>query len=122
MDEDGNLFFLERPYPGSNLFSLASGGAIYVRDPKRIIVEEQLNGGALADLTRQDWELIHPYLLENEKHFGIRVDDLLTVDGVTRSPQDVYRKVEAVPLAVLRKIPETDDSVWEAHNAAMKAL
>src|SRR5208283_1326692 len=27
MDEDGNIIFLERPYPGSNLFSLASGGA-----------------------------------------------------------------------------------------------
>ena len=33
-DADGNAFDLAEPYPGGNLFSLASGGAIYVRDPK----------------------------------------------------------------------------------------
>ena len=38
------------PYPGSNLFSLASGGAIYVRDPYGQVVDEQLNGGELAPL------------------------------------------------------------------------
>lgn len=117
MDEDGNIVFLERPYPGSNLFSLASGGALYVRDPHRTMVEEQLNGGRYSELSEEDWGLIHPYLLENEKHFGIRVDQLLTVDGVRRTPQEVYRKVEAVPLAVLTQIPETDDSVWDAGSA-----
>jgi glutamate synthase domain-containing protein 3 len=118
LDEDGGIKFLERPYPGSNLFSLASGGALYVRDPHRIMVEEQLNGGAFAELSDADWDLIHPYLLENEKHFGIKVDDLLTVDGMRRSPREVYRKVEAVKLAVLTQIPETDDSVWAAGPAA----
>ena len=115
MDEDGALHFLERPYPGSNLFSLASGGALFVRDPHRVIVQEQLNGGEFAELSDRDWDLILPYLEENEQHFGITVDELLTVDGVKRTPSQVYRKVEAVPLAVLRKIPETDDSVWAAH-------
>jgi FMN-dependent NADH-azoreductase len=117
MDEDGNIIFLERPYPGSNLFSLASGGALYVRDPHRTMVEDQLNGGRYSELSEEDWSLIHPYLLENEKHFGIRVDQLLTVDGVRQTPQEVYRKVEAVPLAVLTQIPETDDSVWDASAA-----
>ncbi len=117
MDEDGRMSFRERPYPGSNLFSLASGGALYIRDPHRVLVDEQLNGGRYAELTEQDWHLIHPYLLENEKHFGIKVEDLLTVDGVRRTPRDVYRKVEAVRLAVLTQIPETDDSVWAAEAA-----
>jgi glutamate synthase domain-containing protein 1/glutamate synthase domain-containing protein 3 len=118
MNEDGDLEFLERPYPGSNLFSLASGGALYVRDPNRLLVDEQLNGGRYAELSVEDWNLIHPYLLENEKHFGIKVDDLLTVDGVRRTPREVYRKVEAVPLKVLTLIPDTDDSAWAASEAA----
>ncbi|MBI5248391.1 MAG: glutamate synthase [Desulfomonile tiedjei] len=117
MNEDGGIIFRQRPYPGSNLFSLASGGALYMRDPNKMIVEEQLNGGALAELSDADWNLIYPYLLENEKYFGIKIDDLLTVDGVKKSPKEVYRKVEAVPLAILRKIPSTDDSVWAANAA-----
>jgi len=47
-DNDGALREFESPYPGSNIFSLASGGAIYVRDPNRKLVEEQLNGGQFA--------------------------------------------------------------------------
>jgi glutamate synthase domain-containing protein 3 len=91
------------PYPGSNLFSLASGGAIYIRDPHRQVVERQLNGGVLSALTDKDWRLIRPYLNENERLFGIRLQDLLTVDGVLKEPQEVYRKVSAVKLAVLAK-------------------
>ena len=44
------------PYPGSNLLSLASGGAIYVRDPHRTLVDEQLNGGAYRPLARRRLE------------------------------------------------------------------
>lgn len=117
MNEDGEIIFRNRPYPGSNLFSLASGGALYMRDPHKRMMEEQLNGGAFAELSDADWNLIYPYLLENEKHFGIKVDDLLTVDGIKKSPKEVYRKVQAVPLAILRKIPVTDDSVWAADEA-----
>ncbi len=107
-DERGRLKELPTPYPGSNLFSLASGGAIYVRDPHRKLVEEQLNGGVFTNLTEADWELILPYLEENERLFGIRVDELLTVDGEKRRPEDVYRKVKAVRLKVLagQGIPE----------------
>lgn len=111
-DEDGKIVFLDRPYPGSNLFSLASGGAIYVRDPQNTLVEEQLNGGRFAQLSNADWELIKPYLEENQRLFGISIEDLLTVNGVLKSPSQVYRKVEATKLSVLSQIPETDDSLW----------
>jgi hypothetical protein len=45
--------------------------------------------------------LIRPYLEENERLFGVKVQDLLTVDGSVRAPRDVYRKVGAVKLSVL---------------------
>jgi glutamate synthase domain-containing protein 3 len=89
------------PYPGSNLFSLASGGAIYVRDPHKKLVEQQLNGGAFAPFTSADWRLIRTYLEENERLFGIKVQDLLTVNGKLCEPEQVYRKVSAQALAVL---------------------
>jgi glutamate synthase domain-containing protein 3 len=108
-DDKGKVCDQETPYPGSNLFSLASGGAIFVRDPHRIIVEEQLNGGEFAEFTDKDWDLILPYLKKNEKLFGISIEkDLLTVDGKQYLPSEVYRKVRAVRLEVLAKmeIPE----------------
>ena len=93
-DQQGKLVPLEQPYPGSNLLSLASGGAIYVRDPHRTLVEEQLNGGAYRTLSAADWKLILPYLEENQRLFDIRIQrDLLCVDGHERPPADVYRKV-----------------------------
>jgi glutamate synthase domain-containing protein 3 len=93
-EDDGSVVALELPYPGSNLLSLASGGAIYIRDPHRTLLDAQLNGGAYRLLSAADWRLILPYLEYNERLFGIRVDaDLLTVDGVLRPPQQVYRKV-----------------------------
>ena len=93
-DADGNVVSQDVPYPGSNLFSLASGGAIFVRDPHRTIDEEQLNGGQVYDLEEKDWELILPFLRENEKLFNISIEkDLLTVDGQVKSPFEVYCKV-----------------------------
>src|SRR5574341_1816290 len=91
--EDGKLTDLPSPYPGGNLFSLASGGAIFIRDPHRLVEADQLNGGMFADLMEADWSLIEPYLIENERLFGIKVEDLLTADGVRKSPAEVYRKV-----------------------------
>ncbi len=108
-DHRGRVVPQESPYPGSNLFSLASGGAIFVRDPHKKLVSEQLNGGKFVDFEERDWQLILPYLQANERHFGIRIEeDLLTVDGRIRSPGEVYRKVQAVRLAVLAKegVPE----------------
>ena len=93
-DEFGHLQPLDLPYAGSNLLSLASGGAIYVRDPKMTLVEEQLNGGAYRPLSAADWKLILPYLQENERLFDIQIErNLLTVDGQLRRPAEVYRKV-----------------------------
>ncbi|MBW1941381.1 MAG: glutamate synthase [Deltaproteobacteria bacterium] len=93
-DFQGNVQPQPTPYPGSNLFSLASGGAIYARDPMQEIDEGQLNGGEIVPLGEKDWDLILPYLEENERLFGIRIqEDLLTVEGKTRSPLEVYRKV-----------------------------
>jgi glutamate synthase domain-containing protein 1/glutamate synthase domain-containing protein 3 len=94
-DNEGKIISRTIPYPGSNLFSLASGGAVYVRDPFRTIDEDQLNGGEIVDLSEKDWDLILPYLEENERLFGISVEkDLLTVDGELMSPFDVYSKVK----------------------------
>ena len=61
-DNTGKVVGLDTPYPGSNLFSLASGGAIYVRDPHHTVVEDQLNGGEIVELSTADWGLIRPYL------------------------------------------------------------
>ncbi|RJP56904.1 MAG: glutamate synthase [Deltaproteobacteria bacterium] len=94
-DSDGTVTPQSVPYPGSNLFSLASGGAIYVRDPHRTVDDQQLNGGEIVPLERRDWELVLPYLQENERLFGISIEDaLLRVSGEKRDPLEVYRKVQ----------------------------
>jgi glutamate synthase domain-containing protein 1/glutamate synthase domain-containing protein 3 len=93
-DDEGNVSPQPVPYPGSNLFSLASGGAVYVRDPFQTVDDEQLNGGEIVGLEEKDWDLILPYLRENERLFGISIEkDLLKVQGETKGPSDVYRKV-----------------------------
>jgi len=100
-DDNGRMVAMREPYPGSNLFSLASGGAIYLRDPEKQLVQQQLNGGQFTEVTDRDWAIILPYLEENERLFGIKVDELLTVKGQPRAPADVYRKVAPVVLAAL---------------------
>ena len=102
-DDAGHLQEMESPYPGGNLFSLASGGAIYLRDPHLRVHESQLNGGAFFSLSSLDWSLIEPYLRENERLFGVRLEDLLTVDGVRFAPQEVYRKIQVQPSGVLNE-------------------
>jgi len=102
VDVDGRIVDLDTPYPGSNLFSLASGGAIYVRDPFQRLDEEQLNGGHFTDMSEADWTTILPQLQENERLFNIPVDRLLTVDHTLTPPQKVYRKVEPMELSVLK--------------------
>ncbi len=92
-DQDGSLVDLDTPYPGGNLFSLASGGAVYVRDPHGTLTDDQLNGGELADLGPEDWALIRPYLEANERLFGIPLERLLAVHGRAERPERVYRKI-----------------------------
>lgn len=112
VDEDGAIVPMPTPYPGSNLFSLASGGAIYIRDPGRLLVDEQLNGGAFADLSQEDWDLILPFLEENERQFGIAVDrDLLSVDGEKRNFSQVYRKVHPKKNTALSKVDPNEETL-----------
>jgi glutamate synthase domain-containing protein 3 len=113
-DNDGSIREYESPYPGSNIFSLASGGAIYVRDPHRKLVDEQLNGGEFANMTDADWRLIQPYLEENERLFDITIERLLTVDGMKRVPKDVYRKIRPKKTAASAK---DDDGLSESERS-----
>jgi len=101
-DDDGQIIELDTPYPGGNLFSLASGGAIYIRDPYRKVSEAQLNGGEFADLGEGDWALIKPYLEENERLFGIPLARLLEVTGKVLSPHRVYRKIRPRAIRALQ--------------------
>jgi len=114
-DDEGKLVVLPEPYPGSNLFSLASGGAVFVRDPRMLIVGQQLNGGEFVPFEQRDWDLILPHLEENERLFGITITALLTVEGEQGSPLDVYRKVAPAQLQALsNKVEyeiEDDESV-----------
>lgn len=102
-DEDGKIIEMETPYPGNNLFSLASGGALYLRDPKGIVVDEQLNGGEFGDMMQEDWNLIKTYLEENEKHFGIPVDQLLYHNGKQHNFREIYRKIQPAHVRVLQE-------------------
>ena len=82
-----------------------------MRDPHRKVVDDQLNGGEFADLDPADWELILPYLRENENLFGISIEnDLLKVNGEKKGYREVYRKVRAVKLEVLSRVdPDEKD-------------
>jgi glutamate synthase domain-containing protein 3 len=95
-NEKGEIIDLDTPYPGGNLFSLASGGAIYIRDPNIRVENNQLNGGKFTEMTERDWNLILPYLKENERLFNISLERLLTVEDKISTFDQVYRKVEAV--------------------------
>jgi len=102
-DDHGVLMEQETPYHGGNLFPLAAASAVYLRDPRYTVGEDQLNGSKLISLSKEDWEKILPLLEENEKLFGIRIEDLLTVDGTLKKPDEVYRKVIPIEVAALTK-------------------
>ncbi len=101
-DDNGNIVELDTSYPGGNLFSLASGGAIYVRDPHKKVSAEQLNGGEFVPFTDRDWAVIKPYLEENEELFAIPLARLLEVDGKACSPAEVYRKIRPLKVQALQ--------------------
>jgi len=102
-DDHGKIVAQETPYHGGNLFPLAAASTVYLRDPKATVGEDQLNGGKISTISAEDWQKILPLLKENEKLFGIQVEDLLTVDGVTKRPEYVYRKVVPIEIAALAK-------------------
>jgi len=102
-DESGKVVEQETPYQGGNIFPLAAAGSIYIRDPWKTVGEDQLNGGKICEISREDWEKILPFLEENEQLFGIKVEDLLKVGGVVRRPEEVYRKVVPAEVAALAR-------------------
>ncbi len=109
-DGRGGWVELETPYAGGNLFSLASGGAIYVRDPRQRVTEDQLNGGAFVPFTGADWAVVAPMLEANAAHFGLPVARLLTVDGAARAPEAVFRKIAPGQVKALQA-----EEAWVAH-------
>ena len=108
---DGRLVEMETPYPGGNLFSLASGGAIFLRDPRRRVGDDQLNGGDFTAFTQEHWARMLPLLKENERLFGIRVERLLEVDGKAQQPERVYRAI--IPAGHHALQPE---EAWVSHG------
>jgi hypothetical protein len=96
------LVDLDTPYPGGNLFSLASGGALFLRDPKGAVSADQLNGGEFCELSTEDWALIKPYLEENARLFDIPLERLLSVEGELWKPNRVYRKIRPRALRALQ--------------------
>src|SRR5256712_10574962 len=59
---DGRVVEQEYPYPGGNLFSLASGGGLFIPDPHRNLSRDQLNGGRFVYSNPKNLELILTYL------------------------------------------------------------
>ena len=109
-DGSGDLIDMETPYPGGNLFSLASGGGIFLRDPNRTVGEDQLNGGTFSEMSPEHWEVIRPLLEENERLFGIPISRLLTHKGNQISPETAFRLVLPAGHEVLQ--PE---QAWVQH-------
>ena len=109
-DGSGDLIDLETPYPGGNLFSLASGGGIFLRDPDRMVGEDQLNGGMFVEMGPDHWEVIRPLLEVNERLFRISISRLLTVRGEQIAPEAAYRIV--VPAGHEALQPE---QAWARH-------
>src|SRR2546428_1038296 len=55
---DGRVVEQEYPYPGGNLFSLASGGALFIRHPHRNVSKDQLKGRRVNDPSPEELCLI----------------------------------------------------------------
>ncbi len=102
-DEEGAIIELPTPYPGNNLFSLASGGAIYIRDPEHKLEKDQLNAGEYVEVTPKDWEVMLPFLRENERLFEIPIDRLLSYRGHSLPYHKIYRKIAPSRVRVLQE-------------------
>ncbi len=101
-DGKGKPRLMRTPFPGSNLFSLASGGAIYLNDPWRTIDEQQLNGGKIDSIDSADKELLRRYLQVNKELFGLNIvlDD--ENDADSRSIIAKFVKVRPLEIGVLK--------------------
>ena len=72
--------------------------------------QTQLNGGAFAEMSDEDWEVVEPLLQRNEELFGISLQRLLTVEGEISSPSSVYRKIIPVKSKTLHA-----EAAWVGH-------
>jgi hypothetical protein len=61
-------------------------------------------------MTEADWAVVHPMLQQNEKHFGIPLQRLLTAGGEVMSPSTVYRKIIPVKSKTLHA-----EAAWAGH-------
>jgi len=61
-----------------------------------------LNGGEFEPMRAADWALIRPYLEENERLFGIPLQQLLHTNGHALSGEQVYRKVRPRAIQALQ--------------------
>lgn len=113
---DGRLHDLETPYPGGNLFSLASGGAVFIRDPEGKVGEDQLNGGQFGAFSAAHWALIRPLLEENERLFGIPISRLLRVGAQPLPPERIYRIVVPAKVRALQA-----EEAWVSHSPERRA-
>lgn len=109
-DPQGHVGDLETPYPGGNLFSLASGGAVFLRDPGGNVGDDQLNGGQFGTFDSHCWETIRPLLEENERLFGIPITRLLEAKGAIRPPEMIYRVVLPARVRALQA-----EEAWVRH-------
>ncbi|MHA1214208.1 MAG: hypothetical protein ACTSPG_02865 [Candidatus Hodarchaeales archaeon] len=100
-DKKGNITLMPSPYSGSNLFSLASGGAIYILDPFMQIDTNQLNGGQISPIHDRDKSILEEYLKKNNKLFGFDLTKTLSTGSVEYNVIDSYRKIEPLKLKVL---------------------
>lgn len=99
--EKGRFVTMEDPYPGSNLFSLASGGAIYIRDPFKRIGINQLNGGQLKPVSSEDRKILEKFLKRNKTYFGFDLNKRVLETPMDFNPLAIYRKIEPIRLEVL---------------------
>ena len=79
-------------------------------------MEQQLNGGQFLPFGDAEWNLIKPYLEENERLFGITIDDVLTVHGRRLEPHQVYRMIGAMKLSVLAAGTAAGNQEWDTEE------
>ena len=100
-DGSGRLKPLAAPYPGSNLFSLASGGAIYIRDPASEGRRAPAQRRRVLPADRQGLAADPP--VPGRERAPVRRQGGGVADRGWRAPraEDVYRKVGAHTLSIL---------------------
>ena len=71
--------------------------------PTTSISKDQLNGGRFEKLVSDDWDILLPFLKENERLFDIPVERLLQYQGRQLSFDQVYKKISPAATRVLQE-------------------